>query len=140
MPLIETLERLCKIPSNRPTVAFCIFPTISCIVVNTVCNYFWSPRILNLCKCIQIDLYFLYKPQVVNLSCLFQTNSSYSATCGLEIFSLERLILFSWAENVCMHKTEHIRVSTWFYTRLWETFRAVYWFQSVYTLHTFLCV
>lgn len=62
MPLIETLERPCKIPMNRPTVAFCIFPTISCIVVNTVSNYFWSPRILNLCKCNQIDLYFLYKP------------------------------------------------------------------------------
>lgn len=37
---------------------FLYFSTISCIVVNTVCNYFWSPCILNFCKCVQIAYIF----------------------------------------------------------------------------------
>lgn len=87
---------------------FLYFSTISCIVVNTVCNYFWCPCIQNLCKCIQIT-YISIEPHSVpvwllqiSTLCLFPTKS-YLCKCHSQFTNLltERLILFSWAEK-CM--------------------------------------
>lgn len=85
---------------------FLYFPTMSCIVVNTVCNYFGA-HVYWICVNVSKLLIFSVEYQ---FGCLtYQLSIFQSQFTNL---STERLISFSWAENVCVHKAEHINEST----------------------------